>query len=279
MIKSSDIFDISISESNIFQKSENLEVDFEITTLDFSYYYPISRSLEFTFNYPFYYISRGFLDNFLNSVHSSLKIETTRENEGHKDNQLQYRVTDAIYKDSAYYVSGNPQLELKYNFYRYNSLYIATNIGIKIPLGSVEDGFTTKKIDLMVGIELQKNYNQFSIISNAIVIFNGDYRLSSDIISKKYRYFLSLGSQVSVDYFLDLDFINDTSFLFTYQYSSAPYESRDEKFSSYTHLLQFALREQLDDGEHIDIFFNQNTIPRHNEADVTFGLSYYFKGL
>ena len=70
----------------------------------------------------------------------------------------------------------------------------------------------------------------------------------------------------------------ETSFLFTYQYSSAPYKSDDKKFNSYTHLLQFALRKNLKDKEHIDLFFNQNTIPRHNEADVTFGLSYFFKG-
>jgi len=271
MIRDVDSFTLSLSESNVFQKSDNLEADFEITTLDMSYYYRYNSNIELSFNYPFYYISKGFLDDFLDEVHSTLHIATTREHEGHINNRLRYRLLDNINKNSSYYITGNSQIELKYNLYRKDNLYLSTNIGIKIPMGNVEDGFTTSKIDYMSGVQLQKNYNDFLIVSNAVVTLNTNYRLSSDIISQKYRYFISLGTEFKL--------IESIDFLFIYQYGSSPYKSSDEKFDSYTHLLQFALRKDLKENQYIDIFFNQNTIPRNNEADVTFGLSYHCKGL
>jgi len=275
MVRDIDTFTLSLSESNIFQKSaksdDNLEADFEITTLDMSYYYCYDSRIELSFNYPFYFVSKGFLDDFLDEVHSTLHIATTREHEGHIDNKITYRLLNKINKNSSYYITGNPQVELKYNLYKKNNIYLSTNFGIKIPLGNVEDGFTTTKVDYMSGLQFQKNYQKFSLFSNAIVTLNGDYRLSSDIISQKYRYFLSMGTEFKL--------IGSIDFLFIYQYGSSPYNSSDEKFDSYTHLLQFALRKDLKESEYIDIFFNQNTIPRNNEADVTFGLSYHCKGL
>jgi len=270
MIRDVDSLNISLSESNIFQKSDILEADFEITTLDISYYYRYNSNIELSFNYPLYYISQGFLDQFLDEFHSTLHIATTREHEGHIDNQLTFKIDDTIYKDSNYYVSGNPQIEMKYNIFSKEDLYIATNFGIKIPVGQTQDGFTTTKVDLMSGLEIQKNYENFMLLSNFVVVYDSKYRLSSDIISHKYRYFISFGTQ--------FDFLMQTDFLFIYQYSSSPYISSDEKFDSYTHLLQFAIRKDLDNGRYIDLFFNQNTIPRDNEADVTFGVTYHFKG-
>ncbi len=268
MIRDVDSFNIDMAQSNIFQKSDNIEADFEMTTFDFTYYFIVNREIEISFNYPFYYISKGFLDDFLDSVHSTLQIATTRENEGHINNQLNYKITDTIYKTESYFVTGNPQLEIKYNLYNKNEIYLSTNFGIKIPMGNSEDGFTTNKIDIMSAIQFQKNYNLLSFVTNAVVTLNATHKLSSDIISEKYRYFISQSMQ--------FNFFNKSDFLFTYQYSSAPYKSHDEKFSSHTHLLQFAIRENLKDGKYIDLFFNQNTIPRHNEADVTFGVSYCF---
>ena len=149
---------------------------------------------------------------------------------------------------------------------------------LKIPLGNVEDGFTSGKIDLMAGLQLQKNYDEVSWIGNFIVTLNGKRDLSSDITSEKMRYFFYLANKFPLTYLIPFDYDTKADFLFAYQYSSAPYESNDEKFSSYSHLLQFAIRNYLSDDSYLDIYFNQNTIPRHNEADVTFGLSYHFKG-
>ena len=278
MIKKTDKINIDLSESNIFQKSENLLADFEITTLELTYYYPISDSIELSFNYPFYYVSKGFLDKPLDYVHSTLGISTTRENEGHIDNQLNYQITDKINKESAYFASGNPQVELKAALYESSSFLVSTNAGIKLPVGDTKDGFTSGKVDLMAGIQLQKNYEKVSWISNFIITLNGDRELSSDITSQRMRYFFYLANKLPFSYLLPFDYHSKTDFLFAYQFSSAPYESSDEKFSSVSHLLQFAIRNYLSDDSYIDMYFNQNTIPRHNEADVTFGLSYYFKG-
>ena len=278
MIKKSDSINIDISQSNIFQKSENLLADFEITTLELTYYYPISDSLELSFNYPLYYISKGFLDKPLDSIHSALGIETTRENEGHINNQLNYQVTDQIDKEEAYFASGNPQIEVKLALYEKNDFFVSTNVGVKLPIGNKRDGFTSGKVDLMAGLQLQKNYEDVSWIANLIITLNGDRELSSDIKSQKMRYFFYLANKLPFSYLIPFNYDSKADFLFAYQYSSAPYESSDEKFSSYSHLLQFAIRNHLRDDSYIDIYFNQNTIPRHNEADVTFGLSYHFKG-
>ncbi len=279
LINREDRINIDISQSNIFQKSENLEADFEITSLDFTYYYALSNSIEVSLNYPVYYIDRGFLDKPLDFIHTTLGIETTRENEGHIDNQLHYSITDQINIDSAYFASGNPQFELKIALFEANNFHISTNIGIKIPIGNIEDGFTSGKIDVMSGLQLQKNYEEVSWIANLIMTYNGERVISKDIVSKEMRYFIYLANRFPITYLLPFNIFSKTDFLFAYQYSSSPYSGGDKKFSSHTHLLQFAIRFYLSGSEHIDVFFNQNTIPRHNEADVTFGLSYNFKGL
>ena len=46
LIKNKNSFNLDISESNIFQKSENLEADFEITTVELTYYYVYSNKME-----------------------------------------------------------------------------------------------------------------------------------------------------------------------------------------------------------------------------------------
>ena len=271
MIKNRDSLNIDLAQSNIFQKSENLEADFEITTLELTYYYPISKEIELSFNYPFYYLSSGFLDSSLEYVHSTLGIETTRENEGHINNQITYRVTDKINKDSDYYVSGSPQIEIKYLLYEESDFLVSTNLGVKIPLGSVDNGFTNAKLGLMSGVQLQKNYETISWLVNLVLTLDGERELSDDITSNQLRYFFYLANKFQIT--------DTTHFLLAYQYSSAPYEAYDDKFSSPTHLFQFALRKKLSTNNYIDLFLNQNTIPRHNEADITIGLSYHFQGL
>ena len=275
-IKKMDTLNVDVSQSNIFQKSENLVADFEITTLELTYSYPVSSSLELSFNYPLYYLSKGFLDKPLDYVHSTLGIETTRENEGHIDNQLNYQITDKIDKNRAYLASGNPQIELKLAIYESNDFLVSTNIGVKLPVGKTSDGFTSGKVDLMSGIQLQKNYEDISWIGNFAITLNGDRELSADITSKRVRYFFYLANKFPLTYLIPFDYSSKVDVLFAYQYSSKPYESSDKKFSSFSHLLQVAIRNYLDNGAYIDMYFNQNTIPRHNEADVTFGLSYYF---
>ena len=64
------MINIDISQSNIFQESENLEADFGLTTLEFTYYVPLSKNLELSFNYPLYYVSSGFMDNGLDFIHN-----------------------------------------------------------------------------------------------------------------------------------------------------------------------------------------------------------------
>ena len=278
MIKKTDKINNDLSESNIFQKSENLLADFEITTLELTYYYPISGSIELSFNYPLYYVSKGFLDKPLNYYHSTFSMKTTRENEGHVDNQINYQVTDQINKDQAYFVSGNPQIEIKLALYERDGFFVSTNAGVKLPVGNKKDGFTSGKVDLMAGIQLQKNYEKVSWITNVIITQNGDRALSSDITSKKMRYFCYLANKLPLSYLIPFDYHSEVDLLFAYQYSSSPYESSDEKFSSISHLFQFAIRNYLSDDNYIDIYFNENTKPNHNVADVAFGLSYYFKG-
>ena len=276
--KENSSINIDISQSNIYQNSEILEADFELTTLDFTYYHRYSDKLELSFNFPFYYISKGFLDSPLDFVHTSLGIITTREHEGHINYQLNYKVADQIYKQSSYFALGNPQIELKLYLYSKNNLLISANCGVKIPLGKVEDGFTTEKFDFMGGIQMQKDYQKISWLLNVAATLNGKREISEDIDSSRVRYFVSSSNKFALSSIIPFDYKLDSDFLFTYQYSSPPYEGSDEKFSSYTHLLQFAIRNDLNNNSYVDVFFNQNTIPRHNEADVTFGLSYNYKG-
>ena len=272
VIKEETRINVDISQSNIFQTSNNLRADFGLTTLDLTYYYPLSDTLELSFNYPVYHISKGFLDNFLDTVHNTLDITTTRLNDGHIANQFSYMVTDKINKTSAYFASGNPQIEIKYALYQKDDFFASVNAGVKIPLGSTSDGFTSGKVDVMSGLQLQKNYETISWIANFTMSYNGERELSSEITSERLRYFFYLANKFTIP----LESLSALDFLFAYQFSSAPYEGSDVKFNSYTHLLQFALRKYLNEDEYIDFFFNQNTIPRHNEADVTFGLSYHF---
>ncbi len=267
---------VSISQSNVFQKSENLTADFGLTTFDLTHTVPVAKKITCSFEFPLYYVSRGFLDKPLDSIHKGLGIATTRENQGHIDNQINYTVTDKIAKNSPYFALGNPQIELKYLLYSKNRLSVAINAGIKIPLGKTSDGFTNGKVDYMSGIALQKEYHSVAWITNFVVTYNGKRELSQDIVSKDIRYFFFLANQFPLKPLLPFSFVDRWNFLFAYQYSSAPYSGQDEKFNSYTHLLQFALRNYLDKKHYIELFFNQNTVPRHNEADVTFGLAYHF---
>lgn len=279
MIKSSSSINIDIAQSNIFQKSENIEADFEITTIEFTYYYTHSSDIELSFNYPLYNVTAGFLDDGLDFVHETLGIATTREHEGHVNNQLRYAITDKMDKESTYLASGNPQMELKYSLYSKNEVYMSLSSGIKIPIGESENGFSSEKVDIMSGLQIQKNYDEASWLFNAHLTFNGKYNLAPDINSKEVRYFISVANQFPLEYLIPLKIFNKSNFLFHYQYSSAPYSSNDEKFGSHSNLLQFAIRTIINKQEYVDLFFNQNTIPRHNEADVTFGFSYHIKGL
>ncbi len=279
MIKNRNSINIDIAQSNIFQKSENMEADLEITTFETTFYYIYSSILEFSFNYPFYNVSAGFMDDGLDLVHKTLGIATTREHEGHINNKINFYIAGRVDKSTAYLVSGNPQIELKYSLYRENNLFISTIWGVKIPIGKSENGFSSEKVDIMTTIALQKNYDEISWLVNIAVTLNGNYNITSDINSEKIRYFLTVANQFPLDYLIPFKFTNSSSFLFNYKYSSAPYKSSDEKFGSYSNLFQFAIRTELKNQEYIDLFFNQNTIPRDNEADVTFGFSYHFKGL
>ncbi len=267
---------MSISQSNVFQKSTNLTADFGLTTFDLTYSTPVTRSFAFSFEFPLYYVSRGFLDKPLDFVHKGLGITTTRENEGHVDDQMTYTITDKIEKYDPYFAAGNPQIEIKYLLYSDAKLSFAMNAGIKLPLEKTSDGFTNGRVDYMYGLALQREYDSIAWITNVVITYNGERRLSPDIVSKQIRYFFFLANQFSLKPLLPFAFFDRWKFLFAYQYSSAPYASQDKKFSSYTHLLQFALRNYLESKRYVELFFNQNTIPRHNEADVTFGLSYHF---
>ena len=62
---------IDLSQSNIFQKSDSIEADFELTAIELTYYVPISKKIELSFNYPLYYLSRGFMDDGLDLIHKS----------------------------------------------------------------------------------------------------------------------------------------------------------------------------------------------------------------
>lgn len=269
------LINIDISQSNIFQKSENLEADFGLTTLEFTYYVPLSKNLELSFNYPLYYVSNGFMDNGLDFIHNTLGIATTRENENHINNLSTYRVTDKIDQSGTYFASGNFQTELKVKLYDESDFEFSINGGIKIPIGSSDKGFTTSKVDFMSALQLQKTFEQIRWISNFSVTHNGTYELSEDISSQKFRYFFFLGNEFTIASLLP--FITDHHHLLLgYTYSSAPYSSSDEKFNSYSHLLQFAYRYVFSNEREIDFFLNQNTIPRNNEADITLGLSFRF---
>ncbi len=174
---------IDIAQSNIFQKSENLEADFGLTTLEFTYYLPLSKNLELSFNYPLYYVSSGFMDDGLDLIHNSLGITTTRDNENHINNLSTYRVTDKIDQSGTYFVSGNFQTELKAKLYDESDFALSINGGIKVPIGSSDKGFSTSKIDFMSALQLQKTFRQIRWISNFSVTYNGTHDLSEDIKS------------------------------------------------------------------------------------------------
>jgi hypothetical protein len=270
ILKEDSFYNVDLSESNIFQKSDTIEADFEITTLEFAYWYRYSDRVELSFDYPIYYLSSGFLDDFLDSVHHSLGITTTRENDGHINNQIHF-ISGNINKTKSYVASGNPQIELKYLLYNKNKIALSSIFGIKIPLGDTDDGFSSGGVDFMGALALQKSYEKVMFLFNFAVTYNAKHRVSTEIVSKKNRYFSTLATEFNLYKSID--------FLASYLYESAPYSGGGEKYDSASNFLQFALREKLKNGEYIDIYFNQNTIPRHNEADVTFGLSYFFKGI
>ena len=270
LLKKGDFLNIDISESNIFQKSETIEADFEITTLELAYWYRYSDRIEFSFDYPFYYVSSGFLDNFLDFVHHSLGITTTRENDGHVNNQLHF-ISGDIDKTQSYFASGNPQFELKYLLFNKDNLALSSLFGVKIPLGSESDGFSSGGVDFMGALALQKTFQNFMLLANISFTYDSQHKVTEEIVSEKFRHFLTIATAFHLYKKID--------FLTSYLYESAPYSGGGEKYDSASNFLQFALRADLDNDEYIDIYFNQNTIPRHNEADVTFGLSYFFKGL
>jgi hypothetical protein len=181
-------------------------------------------------------------------------------------------------KQESYFASGNPQIELKYQLYHNpkKALALACSGGVKIPVGKKEDGFSSEKVDIMGALLLQKEFQTISWIANFILTRNGSLHLSDGIDAKQWRYFFYLANRFSLYNLTSFSLFYNVDFLFAYQYSSAPYKSDDIKFSGYTHLLQFALRYTIKDEKYVDFFFNQNTIPRANEADVTFGFSYHF---
>jgi hypothetical protein len=267
LLKKDNFYNLDISESNIFQKSDTLEADFEITTIEFAYWYRYNNNIELSFDYPFYYISSGFLDDFLDFVHHSLGITTTREHDGHINNQLHF-ISGDIDKSQSYFASGNPQLEVKYLLYYQKNLSCSSIFGVKIPLGKENDGFSSGGVDFMGAIALQKDYDTMMFLLNFAVTYDATHKVDEDIVSKEFRYFYTVATQFQLYRKID--------FLASYLYETAPYSGGGEKYNSASNFLQFALRDNLEDGKHIDIYFNQNTVPRHNEADVTFGISYFF---
>ena len=269
LLKDENAVNIDISESNVFQKSEKLNADFEITTLEVTYWYKYSKKLELSFNYPIYFLSKGFLDDGLDTIHHTLGITTTREHDGHTNNQFHF-LSGNIDKSKSYWVSGNPQLELKYLLYNQNNLYLSNILGIKLPLGRKANGFSSGYVDFMGALALQKNYDNIIFLTNIALTYNGKNRVDETIESKRLRYFITVATAFNI--------YKNVDFLTSYLYESAPYSGEDVKYNSHSNFLQFGLRVWLKNKDYIDLYFNQNTIPRHNEADVTFGLSYFFKG-
>lgn len=267
---------LTLSQSNIFQQSDSLTADFELTSLEFTQYFPAGKTFQFAFNLPLYYVSSGFMDGPLDTVHHALGITTTRENEGHVNDRSMYRIGNDIMREGDYCAIGNPQMELKAALYDSGTAAFALTAGVKMPFGKTSNGFTTEKTDYMLG--LLSDYTDASVrwTVNAYLTANGKRSVTDEIVSMPWRYFLFVGNEISLGNVFSKEPSGPFHLLLGYTYMSAPYSGPDKKFSSYSHLLQAALRAFFNAENYLDIFINQNTIPRHNEADITLGLSYHF---
>lgn len=267
---------ITLSQSNIFQQSDTLTADFELTALEFTQFLPVWDSFQLAFNIPLYYVSSGFMDGPLDTVHRALGITTTRENEGHVNNRSRYRVGNDVMRSGHYFAVGNPQVELKAALLDSGAAAVALTTGIKLPLGKTSGGFTTEKTDYMAGVLADYSAASVRWTANASLTFNGRRSVTDEIVSEPWRYFLFIGNEISLESIVPNKMAGPFHLLLGYTYMSAPYAGADEKFSSHSHLLQAALRTFFSKGSYLDLFVNQNTIPRHNEADITLGLTYRF---
>ena len=176
LISKEKYFNIDLSQSNIFQVSKNIETDFGLTSLEFTFTTPlVNNTLELSINYPLYYVSTGFMDNLLDLSHHTLGQTTTRETRGHINNHSTYKIGTSIDRSGNYFASGNPQIELKLNLLNKRRYALSINSGIKIPIGQAKDGFTTEKIDFMIGTQFQKEFDNFLWTTNFSITYNNDY--------------------------------------------------------------------------------------------------------
>ena len=276
MIKENFSTTVAVEQSNIFQRSENLDADFGLTTLDILLEYPINERVSLSLEYPLYYFSEGFLDGFLDGVHKTLGIATTREHDGHKSGEFHYNFAGEIVEEKSFYASGNPQLEVAYLLYKSDTLFLSTRVGLKLPFAKKEYGLSSDGVDIMASFALQKNFRTFAVLLNTVVTKNAPYKLEESIIAKEYRYFFSVATQFPLRSLVEYPLLKGWDFIALYSYNTSPYSATDVKYDSPSNFMQFALRKELLKSKYIDLFFNQNTIPRHNEADVTFGIAYHF---
>ena len=264
-------FGVGLFQTNDYEKERHYLLDYGLATLQLSARYAYSDRSQIRVTVPIHHIYGGFMDNLIDGFHTVTNTYNGSEHNAEGKFRVQMRLIDRdgsvlIDKDSSYTVPGNLQIEHKtlLPFQTYGIRHAAT-LGLKIPLSKKEDGFSTEKVDAMVGWLMQKTWENDAIFANVHLVKTGTYRMGSILKSRPLLYFAYLGYERRT--------AADRSWFLEYKFASSPYRGGDDSIDTYSQVVDLVWRHRLR-GNRLDIFISENLSPFENTPDFTIGVRY-----
>ena len=222
---------VDYSSVYVDQDSGNWEVvmDMELMVVDLTMEYGLTRNLTLRLQPVFVHMSRGFLDNFLESYHDRLGVSN-----GGRESRPQDAFGYWIYYDNQEWLTGkegglhlaDSQVSMRYCVVR-NSKAVPVDFSVayilKIPLGDAAYGFGSGKFDH--GIHLLSRLR----LDPVSIYLNGGYNILSDPETNGAD--IKVDNTVSLFAGLEYAYSPDLSLIVQTNYFASPF--RDVAFSQF----------------------------------------------
>lgn len=192
-IENSMLFSLSHSSTYTVQNSAHWDVqlDMEITEINFRYKRIIKDLIEFDLDIPVLIIGAGFMDGFLEDYHNTFGFsDYGRSDRPH--NEFLYKVR----KDGSLVIEGKSgtrlgdiKLGVKKPLISSESYQLSVKADLEIPVSSAENGYSNGSLDAGVSVLLDKKYlEKIMTYWNVGAVFPGDVRGHERVNLKNFVY-------------------------------------------------------------------------------------------
>jgi len=193
-IESSMSYSLSHSSTYTVQSSGHwiIDLDMEVTELNFRYKRIIKDVVEFDMDVPVLVIGGGFMDSFLEDYHRTFGFGDPYGRSQRPNNEFLYEVRrdgDLIIKGKSGTRLGDIRLALKKSLLASDGFTFSVKGDVELPVGNAKEGYGNGSLDAAVSVLLDKKITD-SIMTywNLGAVFPGDVRGHENLNLKNFIY-------------------------------------------------------------------------------------------